>query len=139
MLGVQKPERDELNRLLKASNDAAATLGLPPLYTNGGFAAGGGRDDGSVGKFQKPTQIRGRQVEQRDCSDAFHISIAWSLEAPEEELRDPMTQGEVVAILERETSKIQVSFEVVKVKIGNAVHSLSLATRNDAKERGFLG
>jgi len=139
VLEIQKPERDELNRLLKASNDAAAIHGLPPLYAQDGFAAGGGPEDGFKEKVSSPTRMRGKLVEQRDCSDAFHISIAWSLEAPEEELRNPTTQGEVAAILEREVSKMQFLFEVVKVKIGNAVHSLSLATRNDAKERGILG
>ncbi|KAJ9648444.1 poly(U)-specific 3'-to-5' RNA exonuclease [Coniosporium tulheliwenetii] len=139
VLGVQKPERDELNRLLKASNDAAAIVGLPPLYASGGFAAGGGLDDAFKGKIQKTPATRGRQTEQKDCSDAFHVSVAWSLKAPEEDLRDPMMQSEVAAILEKDLNKMRVSFEVVKVKIGNAVHSASLATKNDGNERGILG
>ena len=139
MLGIQKPEKDELNRLLKASNDAAAIFDLPLLYSKGGFAAGGGHVRTEEGNRPEPDRARVTGLETDDCSEAFHVSIAWSLEAPGEDMVDPMEHREVAVLMEKTIGKIPVEFDVVKVKIGNAVHAVDLAKKQTHNVKGILG
>jgi len=70
-----------------------------------------------------------------DHSDFFHFSIGWMLGEPEESQKD---FGIMDKKLLDEISSISVSFNSVKVKIGNTISSISL--RKDGKrKRGVLG
>lgn len=101
VLRLTRPGGDELGWLLRACNACAEEFGLPLLYQ--GDASGEvPREDG----------------ERDDC---FHISIAWTLSEPSEEARIVSRE-----LLEPGLREAEITFDTVKVKIGNVVHDLPL-------------
>jgi len=54
-----------------------------------------------------------------DRSDCFHVSIAWTLQ-------DPGGGGDSSDLTQIPGAYMDISFDVVKVKIGNAVHDVPL-------------
>ena len=62
--------------------------------------------------------------EMKDASDAFHVSIAWTLEAPNQKLVE-LTNSSMSDEFEgfRQT---QVKIEEIKSKVGNIVSSMPL-------------
>lgn len=107
VLHVARPQHNELNNLLHLSNRALASFDQPPLYT--------------PSRDSRPRASNGRDRQQLDYSDCFHISIAWSLAPPaEEDVR------RVQAIDLKEVNGLEVRFDSVKAKIGNHVESISL-------------
>lgn len=136
VLRLGKPEHDGLNRLLRLSNTVAETFGQPPLYA-------------------KPQQIRrGKHVEKKtkrvvrtteadsmipgphttdDLSSCFHISIGWMVDKPD----SLMKQG--LQDMKGEDISFGISVTAVKIKIGNAVTSVSLAVRERSlPDKGIL-
>ncbi|KAH7060600.1 U6 snRNA phosphodiesterase Usb1 [Macrophomina phaseolina] len=132
VLGVARPEGDALNRLLRAANRAAGRFGFPELYGGDGGREQGG--EGLGGKKEGGRAVSGKD----DRSEAFHVSLAWSLEPPPEELRDLAAVEEVGELMEREIAPMTVKFGVVKVKVGNAIHTIDIAPRRK-EEKGILG
>ena len=55
-----------------------------------------------------------------DCTSKFHFSIAWQLQEPTREL---MKSTHALASMEH----FKISFECLKVKIGNAIHDIPLS------------
>ena len=104
VLKLLKPDNDDLNKLLSACNRCAGDLGLDMLY-----------------------QSQGSERLQTDKSDiddqtvAFHISIAWSL-AKAQDLGEPKVQAEML----NDLKDVSVSFDSVKLKIGNVVMDIAL-------------
>jgi len=94
---------NELNNLLHVSNTAVQKYGQPPLYTQ---PVGGKRASRS-------------KIE--DKSDAFHISIAWTLEKQDDDLLQTV-EAELADI----KKDITVEVNEVKVKIGNVITSVPL-------------
>jgi hypothetical protein len=60
----------------------------------------------------------------KDVSDAFHISIAWTLTEPNPELQE-LTKA-MVAEHMKDLSQIQVKVHEMKSKVGNFVTNVSL-------------
>ncbi|KAK4550368.1 hypothetical protein LTR36_003335 [Oleoguttula mirabilis] len=122
VLGLQRPENDELRQLLSAANDVARRFEQPLLYEGKGFdrgkldadapfTAAGGADDGK-----------------------FHISIAWSLTSPPQDgAHPPASIGGLVKAAEAQgsslataTQDLGIAFSEVKVRIGQDVTSVPL-------------
>lgn len=59
-----------------------------------------------------------------DHSDAFHISIAWTLQSPESELLD-LTRTIAMDHMKK-LDQIQVHTEEIKSKVGNVVTNIPL-------------
>jgi hypothetical protein len=59
-----------------------------------------------------------------DISDAFHISIAWTLSSPSQGLLE-LTESTTVDY-RKEISRIQVKIEEIKSKVGNLVTNIPL-------------
>ena len=59
-----------------------------------------------------------------NASDAFHISIAWTLSSPSQGLLE-MTESITVDYM-KEISRIQVKIEEIKSKVGNLVTNIRL-------------
>lgn len=108
----------ELNRLLDVCNATATKFGQPLLYAGG--------DEGSP--------------EKHETDDGqFHISLAWSLEAPQERdsesiaikaLKSPAIEETGVPYeLLGQLGDISISFAEVKVRIGQDVHNIALKPR----------
>jgi hypothetical protein len=121
-LGVQKPEDDELNRVLGACNAACAAMDQPVLYA-------AAQPKSNMRREKRETQPEG-EIAVPACSESFHISLAWSLE----------TQNLSEAHAPKELEAISTSFDCVKVKIGNTITSLPLVSSKvgSHSDRGLL-
>lgn len=72
-----------------------------------------------------------------DRSDMFHVSIAWNLTEPEPELVSLVQDIKV----DKYVHSPQAAFDVVKARVGNAVHNFDLVARKSSlgTRRGSLG
>lgn len=72
-----------------------------------------------------------------DRSDNFHVSIAWNLIEPDPEWVSLIQSMDV----DKYIHTSQVSFDVVKARVGNVVHNIELRSRknNLGTGRGSLG
>lgn len=110
-----------LNQLLSASNKAAIHYDQPQLYT----------------KLK-------RQAGTDDFSPYFHISIAWSLPSSDRNLQDDnlKLQPNVDAIVKQLCEDMVVSFDAVKIRIGQTVTALPIGnkqTHSSKTKRGLFG
>lgn len=132
---VGRPEGNQLNRLLRTCNQVVADFGLPMLYEKfqkqqGGVGGAGskfGSASGSRKSHNDPAAAATRKgaanANKADRSECFHISIAWTLEDPEGEGSDRETTSDLSSL---PGNDMEISFDVVKVKIGNVVHDIPL-------------
>ena len=129
VLGIKKPAHNELNRLLSACNEAAQKCGHPALYS-------GGKGDGPM-ENNSPTLDPDLKRDKIDRSDNFHVSIAWNLIEPDPEWVSLIQSMDV----DKYIHTSQVSFDVVKARVGNVVHNIELRSRknNLGTGRGSLG
>jgi len=110
-----REEKGSLNRLLEASNGVAERFGCRALY------AGAGKDG------------------EGDAEGAFHISLAWSLNA-DELLGDACCfdkESKLTALVER-AKELRIDFSEVKLRLGNEVSSEPLGHARQSN-RGILG
>ena len=124
VLGIEKPARDQLNRLLSACNEAAQKSGHPALYS-------GGKGDGPM-KTNSPTARSQVELDKADRSENFHISIAWNLTEPGPEWISLVQAMDV----DEHIRSPQASFDVVKARVGNVVHNFDLGTRKNGLGTG---
>lgn len=128
VLGIEKPAKNELNKLLGACNGAAGKCGHPGLYV-------GGVGDGPMETETLPIkedQADARQhagVEETDWSDRFHVSIAWNLEEPHPEWVSLVKSVN----LDEHVRSLEASFDAVKVRVGNVVHGIDLRSRSTGR------
>jgi len=104
-LKLSRPSNNDLNKLLSASNAAARQFGLAELYDNDSK-----KSDKDISKTQQ-TMI--------DRSDAFHISIAWTLKEPDKEARE-----QLVNLEDDYLRALMASFSALKLKMGNVVKDI---------------
>ncbi|KAF9633470.1 hypothetical protein BFW01_g4364 [Lasiodiplodia theobromae] len=145
VLGMRRPPNDELNRLLLAANQAAKRFGYPELYAED-QQHGEGVD--MTGGWGAPTATEDHKADEEDAkgfvnkkddrSNTFHVSLAWSLEPPPAELRELSGVEEISYLMKQDVSQMSVRFDVVKVKVGNAIHALDIAPKRK-EEKGILG
>lgn len=74
-----------------------------------------------------------------DCSDGFHVSLAWSLKAPSKEVQERVQKALGIKddkIKLRDGDKVlSMAVENIKVKIGNVVNVVDISmSSNDAVE-----
>ncbi|KAL9105722.1 MAG: hypothetical protein Q9227_009162 [Pyrenula ochraceoflavens] len=122
VLRVKKPDNDELNKLLAACNASALAYEQPPLYniTNMNKNA----PLGSIRKRRDEKDSLSRSL--TDCSDSFHISIAWSLQ------ERAMTATERTLTEASRLDSLDIRFESIKSKVGNVIESISLGQTETA-------
>lgn len=139
VLSIEKPPEDELNRLLYACNDACEECGHPGLYT-------GEKGDGPMERNPSSESPRKRRrssakgektegvhiTERLDRTENFHISIAWNLLEPAPEWIALLRDIDVNKIVDQPTAP----FNVVKAKIGNAVHNIPLGSKIPSAQKG---
>ncbi|KNG82277.1 hypothetical protein ANOM_010105 [Aspergillus nomiae NRRL 13137] len=115
VLRVKTPENDALNRLLKLSNRSLALFSQPSLYEASPHILNADADSS--------TPMQWQQGDSTDYSHCFHISLAWSLTEPSPDERDEIAKIELRGLRE-----LSVCFDCVKVKIGNNITSMPLAS-----------
>lgn len=120
VLGIKKPAKDELNRLLSACNEAAQKSGHPELYA-------GGKGDGPM-EANLPTTDAQAKPDKTTRSENFHVSIAWNLTEPDLEWISLVRSIDP----EKYIHSPQGSFEVVKARVGNVVHNFDLIVRRNS-------
>ncbi|PWY71066.1 hypothetical protein BO94DRAFT_476806 [Aspergillus sclerotioniger CBS 115572] len=118
VLRADKPEEDNLNRLLRLSNRSLARVEQPPLYETSQDVAAVLE---SKSRTAQPQVSRGTGQTRGDYSHCFHVSLAWSLTGPSSEERE-----EIVSIDLQKVHGLNIRFDCVKVKIGNNVSSIPL-------------
>lgn len=143
VLGIEKPPSDELNRLLESCNAASEKCGHPGLYTGG--EGDGPMDQGDLrsAKRRRMSSAKGAVAgeaytpERVDRTGNFHISIAWNLVEPAPEWVELAQSIDVSKLLKPP----QTTFDAVKAKVGNAVHSIHLGpkVRSAKTGSGILG
>ncbi|KAI2786063.1 hypothetical protein POX_h09829 [Penicillium oxalicum] len=118
VLHVAKPSGDELNRILHLSNRTLVAFDQPPLYAP------------SRGPLRKRAEARHNRKQRssdsgpiEDYSNCFHISIAWSLTEPSGIEKERLANLDLGAVKD-----VKVKFDCVKIKIGNYVENVELAT-----------
>ena len=144
VLGINRPEKNELNRLLQVSNQTATDFGQASLYAAAPRAANGIRGRGRghhprAGRGRGSSHATHRRLQSPqlppipDESSSFHISIAWSLKPPAAEL-----QATLKAVAASELVTLSIGVDSVKVKIGNNVSISRLSTKVE-ESRGIFG
>jgi hypothetical protein len=133
------PSKNELNRLLWASNRVVMSFGQAPLYApedlpsakiQRGNARGRSRGfRGGQGYSRGPAKVNPEDEAQFDCSSHFHVSLGWSLEEPSLEMANRTKSTTILAIVKTLTTELVTGFEAVKVKVGNAVTVVPLPTK----------
>ncbi|THV54392.1 hypothetical protein BGAL_0027g00020 [Botrytis galanthina] len=131
VLRVNTPESNALNKLLHVSNKVVEEFGQPPLYANSRTSVNGQQAAKGAHHSQHGKPFRGKTQQKKDVfddmadlSDAFHISIAWTLLPPDQELieaTERLTANELMKV-----KQIQIKTEEVKAKIGNVVTNVPL-------------
>ncbi|OAP63532.1 hypothetical protein AYL99_02759 [Fonsecaea erecta] len=119
VLKLMKPGDDELNRLLSICNAIARQFSLPRLYEE--------RCDTPARLQSQPPSKTIREM--ADKSDAFHISIAWTLVEPDYHARQ-----ELHRLADDKLRVLKVSFPRLKLKIGNSVIDSPFATSYEGEE-----
>lgn len=143
VLQVQKPPGNELNNLLRVSDETAKAFKQPPLYAE---QLPPGTDDGSRNLSQRSVtgkKARGKASSDShsqeglssdkylDVSASFHISIGWMLKAPSQDMI--MTLNSVSV---EQSAEFQVSVDNLKVKVGNGVIAVPFSSK--AKPSGGI-
>lgn len=111
VISIARPPGDELNKLLQTCNAVAAEFGQPALYDSSTFEA------------STPALVPANAESDKifDRSEAFHISIAWTLSPPATAL-----VGAAQAWRNDEDKIPPFEVKDIKAKIGNAVTSIPL-------------
>lgn len=122
VLRLKRPDNDELNVLLSECNAVARQFGLPTLY-----------DDDDDGEYDH--NYKAKHGRKRDRSDAFHISIAWTLQVPanqgnEKGMGKGKGGGQLLGELVGDDVRgLKVRFSLLKLKIGSTVTDLPFVKR----------
>lgn len=130
VLRLKRPASDALNKLLHVSNKIVEEYGQPPLYANARTGENGTKSTRSIQNFKvRNFKTKGHQQKQGfddmvNSSAAFHISIAWTLSPPDQELieaTERLTTNELMRV-----KQIEIKTEEIKAKIGNVVTNIPL-------------
>lgn len=130
VLRVSRPDGDELQRLLNISNVTVRKTGQLPLYASSNPTYHSPSHD------KRSSHQEGRSIDIREhldimnstkheCDpDAFHVSIAWKLSPPNQDL---LECTELVSNKNiQHFSQFLLHIEKIKVKVGNAVTVIPL-------------
>ncbi|KAH8813168.1 hypothetical protein F5884DRAFT_787621 [Xylogone sp. PMI_703] len=150
VLRARRPIADELNKLLHVCNSVAREYGQPLLYTetrsgtsHAAAANVRGEASGSNGRLSKRNGARGKATDywedMVDVSDAFHVSIAWTLEKPSEEVIERTKEVQESADFEEVRKATKIKTEEIKAKIGNVVTSIGLPSLRASVNGGLFG
>ncbi|PWY80547.1 hypothetical protein BO70DRAFT_315676 [Aspergillus heteromorphus CBS 117.55] len=119
VLRAERPEDDNLNRLLSLSNRCLARFEQPLLYESPQDAIASLMAQGTATRRPGVTRVGEQAV--GNYSHCFHISLAWSLTDP-----SPQEKEQIAKMDLRKVHGLKLRFDCVKVKIGNNISSIPL-------------
>ena len=119
MMRLETPEFDGLNKLLHVSNHIVQEYGQPPLYAKATIPDMDSKSKKSVGNKAKSSWDN-----MADASNAFHISIAWTLSPPSKELIELTYSTNMVYM--KEITQTRVEITDIKAKVGNLITGIPL-------------
>jgi U6 snRNA phosphodiesterase len=127
---LQRPEGDELNKLLAVCNGTVEDYLQPPLYaTPRSTCQQSPKANGRPRKYGRTNMSASSSNEEiLDFSTLFHISIGWALERPSSSVMDhtnSLINNEGFESLRN----VPVKVDTLKMKIGNIITSISLAPK----------
>ncbi|KAL3465305.1 U6 snRNA phosphodiesterase Usb1 [Aspergillus heterothallicus] len=114
VLRVKRPNQDDLNHLLRISNRSLGLFGQPPLY-------GPASKVSEIDVIKQPTESGISEME-KDYTECFHVSLAWSLQEPH--TRDKVRMENLAS---QRLDLLRIRFDSVKAKIGNHVSNIPLS------------
>jgi hypothetical protein len=140
VLRLKAPDGNGLNKLLHVCNIAIQEYGQPSLYAKAVERKKPKKTRGP-GKYGRMANRRGSELKMdwssmQDLSNAFHISIAWTLESPNQYLLDETKSFATEQLGEVKTLAVEV--EEIKAKLGNVVTSIPLQ-KNLVEGKGLFG
>ena len=130
---ISKPPQNELNQLLSISNTTAQSFGQLPLYTTPQLTSSGARCEKRRLTQTSPSQNRSEKQftsVAADMSSSFHLSIAWTLDAPSQALKDYVERSS-----HDDIHGMKINVSAVKAKLGNNVTSIPLASKIDSSNK----
>jgi len=138
VLRTKIPGFNGLNKLLHVSNNIVQEYGQPPLYAKAGEASKKTLNigHGSKNSLRQSSLLKVDWSGMEDVSDAFHVSIAWTLEPPSQDLLE--TTNALATDRSADLKQFTVAVEEIKAKIGNVVTGICLR-RGVSEENGLFG
>jgi U6 snRNA phosphodiesterase len=139
VLQLQRPEEDELNKLLMVCNRVVEDYSQPPLYAQPISAS---QHSSMIKPRPKRLEKDGRIPLSRngdtvDFSSAFHISIGWALEQPSSSMMN-LAKSTFNDTIFDSLKAISVKVAMIKVKVGNVVTNISLVPKG-LEGKGLFG
>lgn len=130
VLRLRRPPGDGLNKLLRVCNAVVEEWGQGGLYTQQPAQHREARDGKKKSKTGVASTLSTGEDEEEvnDLSDSFHISVAWTLDAPSPaavEYARARSKGDFF----KEVQDITFTVEEVKVKVGNVVTTVKLPVK----------
>ncbi|RDW87575.1 hypothetical protein BP5796_03269 [Coleophoma crateriformis] len=140
VLRLERPREDRLNRLLAACNGVCEDFAQPKLYSS--LKTVLKQDDGGSSRRRRTTARSGSSqvpatVVGEDASESFHVSIAWTLVPPSEEMIE-CTQRKIEEAAFIAVKEIAVHVTEIKAKVGNIVTNVPLPQRA-VEGKGLFG
>ena len=134
VMRLHRAPQDGLNELLRISNTIAQKFGQPTLYADSQSSRAahpiypqdhkkprrGSKNPGPASMDSVPHMELANHV---DASASFHVSIGWSLTTPSESLLMKLDHAS------HDFQTMRISVNSVKVKIGNSITSIPLASK----------
>lgn len=137
VMRLHRAPQDGLNELLRTSNTVVQKFGQPTLYTDSQSSrAAHPMDPQGHKKPQKGSKKPGSASSKNylshmelakylDASASFHVSIGWTLTTPSESLSEKLDHAS------QDFQAMKININSVKVKIGNSITSIPLASKVD--------
>ena len=120
---LDKTPQQNLTELLRISNSIVESFGQLPLYAAPSRPLSSKRRKGPENPLKATTKSPAPSGETIDASSSFHISIGWTLKAPSQSMI------EMLHNTNHETEALKVDVRTVKVKIGNNITTVPLASK----------
>ena len=134
---LDEAPQNELNRILRISNEIVESVGQLPLYEDlrvdppQKCRAGARTQKGDILAFSSSSSPHRAPVASVSIvtSSSFHISIGWTLKTPSQALVKRLeTVGDNV-------TNVTVTINAVKLKIGNGITAIRLASNIETSNK----
>lgn len=137
VMRLDRAPHDGLNKLLRMSNTVVQRFGQPMLYTDSQSSRATHPKYPQVHKNPRKDSTKSGSASSKDsmfytelanyvdASTSFHVSIGWTLTRPSN------SSSKKLKYASHDFQAMKISVDSVKVKIGNSITSIPLASKID--------